>query len=104
MQLAAAACCLLLAVDVRRVTPRGFGPPALRALPLLIGGAGLLGALALAAIVVFSVLVWDRVDPFAGQAPDAWSALCLACYPAVAAWPVVLAPVAIGYLARRGRR
>ncbi|UVY85135.1 hypothetical protein NLU66_05925 [Brachybacterium sp. NBEC-018] len=103
VQLAAAACCLLLAVDVRRVTPSLLGPRLGRALPRLIGGVGLLGALLLAAIVVFSVLAWDRVDPFAGQPADAWSLLCLACYLAAAAWPVVLAPVAIGYLARGGR-
>jgi len=103
VQLAAAACCLLLAVGVRRVTPPLLGAAFGRALPRLIGGAGLLGALLLAAIVVFSVLAWDRVDPFAGQPADSWSLLCLACYLATAAWPVVLAPVAIGYLARGGR-
>lgn len=103
VQLAAAACCLLLAVGVRRVTPRLLGAGFGRALPRLIGGAGRLGALLLAAIVVFSVLAWDRVDPFARQGTDAWSLLCLACYLAAGAWPVVLAPVAIGYLARGGR-
>lgn len=102
-QLAAAACCLLLSADIRRVTPRWTPAWLRRAAPRVVGIAGLLGAAALAFLVVTSIIAWDRVDPFAGQPYDGWAWLCLICYLLAVPWPVVLAAAAVGYLRRGGR-
>ena len=69
----------------------------------VVGIAGLLGAAALAFLVVTSIIAWDRVDPFAGQPYDGWAWLCLICYLLAVPWPVVLAAAAVGYLRRGGR-
>jgi hypothetical protein len=102
-QFMAAACCLALSIDVRRLTP-GWAPVWLRQRAGTIGGTiGLAGTVILAVIVVMSIVAWDRVDPFAGVPYGGWGWLCLCCYLAAALWPILLAAASIGYLARRGR-
>lgn len=103
LQLVAAACCLLLSIDVRRIVPH-WAPAALRrAAPYAGGILGLLGAAALGYFVTISIIAWDRVDPFAGQPHGGWAWLCLACYLLAVPWPAFLAAASIGYLRRRGR-
>lgn len=103
IQMAAAGCCLLLSVDVRRVTPRWAPAWPRRAAPVAIGVAGLIGALALAFFVVTSIIAWDRVNPFAGHPYDGWAWLCLTCYLLAVPWPAFLGAASVGYLRRGGR-
>lgn len=103
LQLLAAACCLALAVDARRIVPKWAPSWARPAAPYIVGVSGLVGAAALSVIVVMSTIAWDKVDPFAGQDYDGWAWLSLACYLVAVLWPLTLAPASIGYLARRGR-
>lgn len=100
MQLAAAACCLLFAVDVRRFVP-GLLPERLRrCVPVLVGVAGMIGAVVLILLIVMSIIAWDKVDPFAGEPYDGWAWLSLVCYLLAALWPVFLVPASLGHLAR----
>jgi len=58
------------------------------------------GAALLVAVCVFSVLAWNKVDPFAGQPHDGWALLCLACYLCALLWPVFLVLTTVSYLRR----
>lgn len=103
VQLAAAACCLLLSLDIRRVLPARTPPWVVRTAPIIGGTAGLAGAAILAYLVVASIMNWPLVDPFGGQPYDGWAWLCAACYLAAIPWPVLTAAASVDYLARRGR-
>lgn len=102
LQLLAAACCLALAVDARRIVP-DWAPRWVRQLaPYAVGIAGLLGAAALTVIISMSAIAWENVDPFAGEVYGGWAWLCLACYLVAILWPLSLATASIGYLMRHG--
>ncbi|GAB3456531.1 hypothetical protein [Actinophytocola sediminis] len=103
-QLIAAACSFAFVVDARRLTPRWAPGWARRRAETLIGVFGLVGAALLTMIVGMSVVAWDKVDPFAGQAYDGWAWLCLGAYLCAALWPVLLAAASVGHLGRLRRR
>ncbi len=68
---------------------------------LLAVGAALLGALAVGAIVVLSILRWDQVSGFAERPGSGWARLMVACYLPAVLWPPLLAVVAVAYWRRR---
>lgn len=100
MQLVAIGCMLLLAVEPKQVTPRWLPARLNRVVPAAVGGAGLAGALVLTLLVTMSIIAWDKVDPFAGTAYDAWAWLCAVCYLLAALWPPLLGVASIVYLRR----
>lgn len=68
---------------------------------LLAVGAAFLGALAVGAIVVLSILRWDQVSGFAERPGSGWARLMVACYLPAVLWPPLLAAVAVAYWRRR---
>lgn len=100
MQLAAIGCMLFLTVEPKRVTPRWLPARLRRLVPKVVGGTGVAGTLALALLVTMSIIAWDKVDPFAGTAYDAWAWLCAVCYLLAVLWPPLLGAASAGYLRR----
>jgi hypothetical protein len=104
VQLAAIACMLALTVEPSRLAPRRSDARTARLLPMLVGWAGVAGAVVLALLVTMSIVAWDKVDPFAGADYDRWAWLCAGCYLLAALWPPLLGAASIGYLVRHRRR
>ncbi len=68
---------------------------------LLAVGAAVLGALAVGAIVLLSILRWEQVSGFAERPGSGWARLMVACYLPAVLWPPLLAVVAVAYWRRR---
>lgn len=64
----------------------------------LVAPVAACGLVALVAVIVKSILRWDRVDPFHGQPATGWSVLCTVCYLCALAWPFALTATILGYL------
>ena len=102
VQVLAAACCLLLSVNLRRFLP-GFSPSWVGcAAARVVGIGGLIGAAILTLVITMSVIAWEKVDPFSGQTYNGWAWLCLVCYLSTVLWPLSLVPASIGRLMHRG--
>ncbi len=104
LQLAAAACSFALVLDIQRFTPKWVPTRAYVAGQVIAGIAGIAGALALTVIIGMSVVAWDKVDPFSGQAYDLWAWLCFSCYLSTVFWPLFLGAATVGCLRNACRR
>lgn len=63
--------------------------------------AVLVGAAAVAQLVVTSIVHWSSVSGFADRPSSAWAILQLACYLPATLWPLLLLATLVAYVRRR---
>lgn len=83
---------------IPRVVPR-FGGRRLPIVPVVAVAS--LGAVAVAVIVVQSIVHWSSVSGFADRPMSFWSVLMLLCYLPAVAWSPLLGAVTVAYVRRR---